>query len=105
MSGEKRNVFAAGAERRQLQADDVQAIEKVFAEAAFAHGLLQVDVGCGDDADVDLDLLHAAKVHEAAVLQDAEDLCLHIHAHCANLVEKKRAAIGDFEQAFLRRDG
>ena len=103
--GEKGNVFAAGAERRKLEANDVQAIEEVFAEAAFAHGFMQINVGCGDDANVNLDLLHAAEVHEASVLQDAQNLGLHIHAHGADLVEKERAAIGHFEEALLRRDG
>ena len=102
--GQQRNVLAARAQRRQFKADDVQPVEEVFAEAAFAHSLLQVDVGRGDDADVDLDLLHAAEMHEAAVLQDAQDLRLHVHAHGADLVEEERAAVGDFEEAFLCRD-
>ena len=90
---------------RELQRDDVEAIEEVFAEAAFAHGFLQIDVGGGDDADVDLNFLYAAEVHEAAILQDAEDLGLHVHAHGADLIEEERAAVGDFEEAFLGGDG
>ena len=45
--------------------------------------------------------LHAAQVHELAVLQDAQDLGLRLHAHGADFIEEERAAIGDFEQAFL----
>ena len=44
-------------------------------------------------------------MHEAAVLQDAQDLGLHVHAHGADLVEEERAAVGDFEEAFLGGDG
>ncbi len=44
-------------------------------------------------------------MHEAAVLQDAQDLGLHVHAHGADLVEEERAAVGDFEEAFFRCDG
>ena len=44
-------------------------------------------------------------MHEAAVLQDAQDLGLHVHAHGADLVEEERAAVGDFEEAFFGGDG
>jgi hypothetical protein len=102
---EERDIFAAGAEGRQLQADDVEAVEEVFAEAALADGVLQVDVGGGDDADVDLDLLHAAEMHEAAVLEDAQNLGLHVHAHGADLVEEESTAVGDFEETLFCGDG
>ena len=65
----------------------------------------EIDVGGGDDADVDLDFVGAAEMHEAAVLQDAQDLGLHVHAHGADFVEEERAAVGDFEEAFFRGDG
>ncbi len=97
--GEQGDVLLAVAQRRKLEADDVQAVEEVFAEAAFFDGLLQVDVGGGDDAHVHLDLLGSAEMHEAAVLQHAQDLGLHVHAHGADLVEEERAAVGDFEEA------
>ena len=83
---EQGDVFAALTERRKLQHDDVEAVEEVFAEAAVFDGLLEVDIGGGDDADVDLDLTGAAEVHEAAVLQDTEDLGLHVHGHGTDLV-------------------
>ena len=51
------NVFAAGAQRGQVHGDDVEAVEEVFAEAALAHLLAQIDVGGGDDAHVHLNLL------------------------------------------------
>jgi hypothetical protein len=69
VGGEQRNVFAAGAQAAAVDRDDVEAVEQVLAEAAFAHRLAQIDVGGGDDAHVDLDLVHPAEVHEAAVLQ------------------------------------
>ena len=39
------------------------------------------------------------------VLQDAQDLGLGIHAHGGDFVEEERAAVGDFEEAFLGGDG
>ena len=71
VGGEEGDVFAAVAEGGELELDDVEAVEEVFAELAFANGEGEVDVGGGDDTDVYLDLGGAAEVHEAAVLQDA----------------------------------
>ncbi len=101
MLGEQRNVFAAGAQRRQVDGDDVEAVEEILAEAAVAHRLAQIDVGGGEDAHVHLDLLNAAEMHEALVLQHAQDLGLRVHAHGGDFVEEERAAVGDFEEAFL----
>ena len=67
--------------------------------------LPQIDVGGGDDAHVHLHFVHAAQVHELPVLQHAQDLALRVHAHGADFVEEQRAAVGDFKQAFLGRDG
>jgi hypothetical protein len=39
VSDEGGDVFAAAAQRRQLDGDDVEAVEEVFAEAALADGL------------------------------------------------------------------
>src|SRR5581483_305543 len=51
---ERRDVFAALRERRQLDVDDVQAVEDVLAEATGPHLAAQVLVRRGDDPDVDL---------------------------------------------------
>jgi hypothetical protein len=58
---EQRDVFAAAAQRRQVDGDDVEAIEEVVAELALANGLAQIDVGGGDDADVDLRFLRCRR--------------------------------------------
>ena len=86
MRSQQRNVFFALAQRRQVDGDDVQAVIQVFAELALAHGLPQIDVGGGDDAHIHLHLLHAAQVHELAVLQDAQNLGLRLQVHGADFI-------------------
>ncbi len=71
MVDQQRDVILAVAQRRQLNRDDVQAIEEILAEFPFLHHLPQVDVGRGDDAHVDLDRLHPAEAHEVALLDAA----------------------------------
>ena len=44
-------------------------------------------------------------MHEAAVLQHAQNLGLGVHAHGGDLVQEERAAVGDFKEAFLGGDG
>ena len=86
--GEQRNVFPAGSQRRQIEGDDIKAVIQIFAKLAFTHRLPQIDIGCRENAHVDLDLVHATEVHEAAVLQYAQDLGLRIHPHGTDLVQK-----------------
>ena len=88
----------------QVDADDVQAIVEVFAEASLFHLVLQVDVGRGNDADVNLDRLHAAEAHELALLHHAQQLGLRLDRHVADLVEEDAALVGEIEHALLGID-
>ena len=51
---EREHVLAPLAQRGQLDGDDREAVVEVFAEGALPDGLLEVDVGGGDDAHVHL---------------------------------------------------
>src|SRR5262249_33949163 len=101
---EKRNVFFALTQGREVDGDYVEPIEEVLAELALAHMLPKIDVGGSDDVDIDLYFVYAAQVHEFPVLKDAKNLALGIKAHGADFVEKEGAAIGNLEQAFFGCD-
>ena len=96
---EQRDVVLAIAQRRQLDRDHVEAVEEILAELPFLHHLPQVDVGRGDDADVDLDRLHAAEPHEVALLDHAQQLGLRLERDVADLVEEDAALVGEVEQS------
>ena len=68
MGGKKRNIFFALAQGRQVHRDDVKAIEKIFTKLALLHSFTEVDVGCSNDADIDLNLVRTAELHELLVL-------------------------------------
>ena len=51
--GKRRDLHAPLAQRRQVEADDVEAVEEVFAEAALGDQGVEIGVGGGDDADID----------------------------------------------------
>src|SRR5438270_2579935 len=91
------NVFFTLTKWRQVNADDIQTIEQVFAELAFANQLLQIHIGGRDNTDIHLDFLDTTQMHKLAILQYPQDLALRVHAHRADLIQEQRAAIGNFE--------
>ena len=97
--GQQRHVVAAFAQRRQLQAHDVQPMQQVGAEAAFGDQRFQRLVGRGDHAHVDADQFAAADAEELALRQHAQQPRLQRRRHVADLVEEQRAAVGLFEAA------
>ncbi len=53
-AGEEGDVLFALAQGRDVEGDDVEAVEEVLAEVAAGDLLFEVFVGSGDDADVDV---------------------------------------------------
>src|SRR6266403_1151236 len=85
--------------------NDVQAMVKIFAEAAFADEREQFHVGSGDDADIDFDLLGATETHEFALLNYAEKLGLRFRADGGDFIEEDGALIGNFKETFFGGNG
>ena len=91
--------------RRHVHRDDLETEEQVLAETPRGDLALEVAVGRGDDAHVDLDRLGRPDAPDLALLQDAQELNLHLRADLADLVEEQRAALGLLEEPALRRAG
>src|SRR5581483_5450925 len=96
-----RDLLAALAQRRQRDADDVQAEEEILAEFAVDDALLEILVRRGDDADVDAHVVLAAEARELAVLQHLQQLRLQREAHVPDLVQEHRAVVRELELARL----
>ena len=92
MVDEQRDLLAPLAQRRDVQPDDVEAVEEVLAEAAVGDQRVEVGVGGGDDADVDAMGPGLAERMDLARLEEAQQLGLHVEADVADLVEEQRAA-------------
>ena len=99
--GEQGDVVAPLAQGRHVDVDDVEPVVEVLAEGSLADLLLEVAVGRGDDAHVDLDRLLAADALELALLEHAQDLDLHVLVDLADLVEEEGALVGELEAAAL----
>src|SRR6516225_719699 len=100
-----RNVLHPVAKRRKRDADDVQPVVEVLAEPALLDEPLQVLVRRRDDTDVDRPALGGAQGQELALLDDPQELRLHLRRHRRDLVEEHRPAVGDLDQSDLRGVG
>ena len=90
-------VLLAFAQGRQMDVEDVEAVEEVLAQLAAADGLLRHLIGGGDDADVDFEFGAPAEAANLGVFEDAQQLGLRGHGHFADLVEQQGAALGHLE--------
>src|SRR5215472_5821616 len=99
MLHEQGNILGAIVEARNADFDGVETKEKVLAEAAGQHFGAQVAVGSGNQANIDFFDFGRAHALNFAVLNDAQQLGLHLQRSLADFVEKYGAAAGVFEQA------
>ena len=97
---ERRNIFAAFAQRWNVNRKNVETIVEVAAKAAGADFFGKIAIGGGDEADVYLHGVGAAEALEFALLQDAQQQNLHFLGQFTDFVEKKRAAVRLLEAAF-----
>src|SRR5229473_337957 len=93
MARQDGNILGVFAERRHVERDHVQAVEKIFAESSGGDLVFEFLVRSGDDADIDVDRLVRAHRLEALFLENTQHFGLRAQAHVADFVEEKRAPI------------
>ena len=82
------------AQRGKVDAEHREAEIEVLAETTLDYLFLQVAVGGGYDAHIDLRGLCVAHFHELAGLYHAQQLGLQLYGHLADFVEEQRAVVG-----------
>ena len=102
---QQHHVVLAFAQRRHAQAQHVEAVVEIFAEAALLHRFFQIHVGGGKHAYIQLDQLAAAHALQRAFLQEAQQAGLCVQRQIAHFVEKDGATRGCFEMADAARIG
>jgi hypothetical protein len=85
---QQRQIAEPRAQRRDLQWKDVQTIIQIGAKRAREDLRLQIAVSGRHDPHVAVDGMVAADAFEAAFLQHAQQLYLHLQGHVADLVEE-----------------
>ena len=76
-------------------------VEEVLAEAPGPHLVLQVVLGGGDEAHVDVDRFGAANPQEGTRIQGTQQLALDTLVHVADLVEEQGAPGGLLQAAIV----
>ena len=99
----KRDVLDPLAQGRHVDGKDVETVVQVLPECVGGDPLFQIAVGRRDDPDVDAHGLRASEPLDLAFLEHAQQLDLHVEGQVADLVEKDRRVIGQFEPADLPR--
>ncbi len=67
---QKRDVFFAVAQRRNVDWHDIQAVIKIFAEATLFESGAEIDIGCGDDTNIHVTREVRAEAFKLALLQE-----------------------------------
>ena len=99
MLHQHRNVLAAFAQGRELEAHHVEAMEEVFAELALTNHRFQIAVGGGDDAHIHGNHLRPADPLEGLLLEHAQEFHLRVGRQVADFVEEERALVRLLEAA------
>lgn len=88
MQGDRQYVVLAITQRWQVQRDDMQAVEKVFAKTAFLDLVARIAVGRADEAHIDFFQPAGTDGLEAAALHEAQQFGLQLRAHLADFIEE-----------------
>src|SRR2546422_7900626 len=105
VSDQQGDVLASFPEGRQLDRDDVEAIEEILAQDVLLHGLLEIAVRRRDQADIDLHVLRFADAPDLSLLDRPEQLDLERLRDLGDLVEEERAAVRGGKEPDLVGDG
>ena len=98
---QKRNIILALSKRRDVNSDDIQTEEQIFAELAVADHLLKILVCGADDSCIDGKRLGASKSCNGPFLKDSENLHLKRERHITYLIQKKCSAVCKLEHSYL----
>ena len=102
---QRRDVFAALAQRRDLDVHDVEAVIQIVAKAACFDRFLQVVIGRRNDAHLHLHRRAGADRQDLLGLDRAQQLDLKVERHVGDFIKEDGAAAGTLEEPFLVADG
>src|SRR6202522_2841479 len=99
MYGKSGNILSPVAKRRHVDLHGIQAKQQVFAELSGSARCSKIRIGGGDQAHIDPACARRSDSLNLAGFEHAQQLGLLAIGHIANLVQKNRTAIGQFEAA------
>src|SRR6266545_416358 len=88
MQRQRQNVLAPVAQGRQLDRNNRQPVIQIFAKCSLLDRFFQLDVGGGDDADIDPTRASVAERRKFALLNYAQQTDLRFRWNVSYLVKK-----------------
>src|SRR5271155_3757839 len=101
MTEKQWDIFAPFSQRRDPQAENVQAKIQVAAKGTLRYRLLEEPVGGGKNADINRNASGAAHGTNFLLLDGPQKFSLEIDGELADLVKKHRATFSDGQQSVL----
>ena len=99
MGDEGGYIGPAFCQRRDVYPDDCEPPIEIGTEATLRDRSFQIDIGGGNDPDIDRDGPAAAKPLYFACFKHAEQFDLHVSGQIADFIQEERAAICGFKLA------
>ena len=99
--GQRQNILAPLAQRRNRDPPHIQPIIQILAEPAPLHFARQIQIGRANQPQIHRNLAQAADPEKLPLLQHPQQLPLHLQRHVANLIQKQRAAVAQVHLALL----
>src|SRR6267142_5296546 len=94
ISRERWNIFSSIAQGRDVKGNHVKPVEEILAKSAARNLLIEILIGCGDDAHIHAQSFVGPDTLEALLLEDAQNFRLRAQAHIADFVQEERSAVG-----------
>src|SRR5213594_466079 len=104
MRGKLRDISAAFGERGHFEWKNIQAVKQIFPESSFLDLITQIAVRGGNDPHINLNYSLSAEPLDLSLLNDAQQIRLHVERKLTDFIQEDRAAIPFFEQSFLLGD-
>src|SRR5579863_6980498 len=99
MLREEGYVLATVAQRRQMDFYSIDAEEQVLAKITALGFFVQLGVGGAEKAHIHTPGLRRSHAFQLSCLKHPQEFGLLAQRHIGNLIEKERAAVGQFESA------
>src|ERR1044071_1664596 len=101
LQAQRKDIFRALSQRRQLQGDDVQPEEQVFTKGARGDVLFQIAVRGRNQTKISGNVRRAAETPERPFLKDSQKLRLHRQIQVTDFIQEQCSALRAVEQAEL----
>ena len=94
---QRANIVTALTQGRQLNGKNAQAVKQIFPKTTLGYLFVELTVGSGNNAHIEIDQTRAAKTLYLSLLQHTKQFCLQFNRHFRNFIKEQSTAVGLFK--------